>query len=365
MAAAFVALLIGIGGATVSAQAADAPIWNSRRIISIAHAGGDLEAPHSTIYAMKQALAAGADVLEMDVRLSSDNVLMVQHDDTVDRTTGSTGLVSSFTASQLQAMDNAYWFYPDCWSCHSQPVEDYSLRGIRTGAVAAPDGYTAEDFRVATLLDVVDAFPGQRFDIEIKGGPTGMAAAEALAAFINTHGPIDRYIVASFDDEILAHFKSLAPGVFTSPGVGLVTSWFGARGALPGQKVLQVPPFYGAIEVVTQKFVDDAHANGLAVWVWFNGDGDDGPATWIRMMALGVDGILTGKPKEAEPYIAAANASAAVTTTTTSLVTGRASNSSLPNTGSGDALWLLGGGTTLIGAVGVFMARKRPALLSN
>ncbi|MEZ5167701.1 MAG: aldo/keto reductase [Acidimicrobiales bacterium] len=54
-----------------------------------------------------------------------------------------------------------------------------------------------------------------------------------------------------------------------------MTSWFFARGPLPGHQVLQVPPEFSGIEVVTQSFVDDAHAQGLAVWVWFNGNDDD------------------------------------------------------------------------------------------
>lgn len=365
VAAASLALLIGIGATMIPAHAADAPIWNSRRFISIAHAGGDLESPHSTIYAMKKALAAGANVLEMDVRLSSDNVLMIQHDDTVDRTTGDTGPVSSFTALQLQAMDNAYWFYPHCWSCHSQPIEDYALRGVRTGAVSPPEGYTPDDFAVATLLDVVNTFPGQRLNIEIKDGPTGMAGAEALAAFINSHGPSDRYVVASFDDAILDHFKELAPDVFTSPGLDLITSWFGTRGALPGHRVLQVPPFFGEIEVVTQQFVDDAHANGLGVWVWFNGDEDDVPATWVRLMALGVDGILTGKPAEAEPYIAAANAAAALAVTTTTAPVNTPEVAALANTGNDNFLWAVGVSTLIVGAMFGLAGRRRPTTLSR
>ena len=365
VASASLALVIGIGATMIPAHAADAPIWNSRRFISIAHAGGDLESPHSTLYAMKRAVAAGANVLEMDVRLSSDNVLMIQHDDTVDRTTGATGPVNSFTSSQLQDMDNAYWFYPHCWSCHSQPIEDYVLRGVRTGDEAPPAGYVSDDFRIPTLLDVVSTFPGQRLNVEIKDGPTGMAAAEALAAFINSHGPTNRYVVASFDDAILDHFKELAPDVFTSPGLNLITSWFGSRGALPGHRVLQVPPFYGEIEVVTQKFVDDAHANGLGVWVWFNGDEDDVPATWVRLMGLGVDGILTGKPAEAEPYIAAANAAAAVAVTTTSVPASAPEIAALANTGNDNSLWALGISATFIGAVLVYATRRRAATISS
>ncbi len=52
--------------------------------LAIAHAGGEYEAPHSTLYAHHQAVEAGADVLEMDVQLTADGVLVLHHDTTVD-----------------------------------------------------------------------------------------------------------------------------------------------------------------------------------------------------------------------------------------------------------------------------------------
>ena len=302
-----VGLVVGVTvvsvGSTASAQEDVASPWSSRRVLNVAHAGGDLEAPHSTLFAMKQAVAAGTDVLEMDLRLSSDGVLMIHHDDTVDRTTETTGPMNSFTAAELQALDNAYWFVPDCWRCQDRPVEEYRYRGIRSGSVAPPKGFAPSDFNIPTLADVVAAFPDRLLDVEIKDGPDGLATATALAEFIVANGPADRYLVASFDDGLLDHFKALAPAVATSPGVGTLTDWFFAGGPLPDHQVLQVPPFFSGIEVVTQDFVDKAHANGLAVWVWFNGTDDDVPEVWQRLIDMGVDGLLTGRPAAAQQVI--------------------------------------------------------------
>lgn len=297
-----------VAGTAAADTGADTSPWTSRQVLNVAHAGGDLEAPHSTLFAMKTAVTAGTDVLEMDLRLSADGVLMVQHDDTVNRTTEATGPVSALTAAQLQSLDNAYWFVPDCWSCHDRPAEAYRYRGIRTGERPAPAGFTADDFRIPTLADVVTAFPDRILDVEIKDGPTGMAAAEALAQFITSHGPSSRYLVASFDDAIIEHFRSLAPDVATSPGLGATTQWFLAGGSLAGFDVLQVPPVFSGIEVVTQDFVDRAHADGLAVWVWFNGNDDDSAPEWQRLIDLGVDALLTGKPAAAQVVIDANHA---------------------------------------------------------
>ena len=281
-----------------------AALIDPRPVANLAHAGGDYEAPHSTIFAMRTAVEAGADIIDLDLRLSGDGVIMVQHDDTVDRLTGDTGAVTSFTAAQLQAMDNAYWFVPNCWSCHDRAPSEYRYRGVRTGAIAPPTGASADEFGIPTLEQVVQRFPDRRLNVEIKDGIPG---AEALAAFIATHGPADRYTVLSFDDATIQRFHELAPDVPVGPGLQAVTAWFGTRGPLPPYRYLEVPPVYGAIEVVTPKFVADAHAAGLKVYVWFNGVDDDVPEVWARLLAMGVDGLDTARPAAAEPLIAAEN----------------------------------------------------------
>ena len=70
---------LGIGPATVEALLALATP------INLSHAGGDQAAPHSTMFAFREGVLAGADALEMDVQLTGDGVLIVQHDDTVDK----------------------------------------------------------------------------------------------------------------------------------------------------------------------------------------------------------------------------------------------------------------------------------------
>lgn len=283
---------------------ADTAPWLQRRPLVIAHAGGDLEAPHETMYAYKRAVAVGADMLEMDLRLSADGQLMVIHDDTVDRTTGATGPVRNLTAAQLQALDNAYWFVPDCWSCHDRPASAYALRGVRTGTVAPPAGYAADDFAIPTFEQILQTFPDRILDVEIKDGPDGMAVAEKLAARLKGSPQAARVVVVSFDDAILAHFRELAPDIATSPGLDATTQWFlGTRPALPGNASLQVPPVYSGIPVVSKQFVDDAHAVGLAVHVWFNGSDDDVPEVWGQLLDDGVDGFITGKPAQLQTFL--------------------------------------------------------------
>ncbi len=288
--------VVPVAGGTPAPPAEPANVWQQRHPLNIAHAGGDLEAPHETMYAYKRAVAVGADALEMDIRLSADGEVMVVHDDTIDRTTNGTGAVRDFTAAQLQAFDNAYWFAPGCWSCHDRPVDQYALRGVRTGEVPPPTGYVAGDFTIPTLRQVLEAFPDRLLDIEIKDGPDAIAAADGLAALIDEYHAADRVVVVSFDDSVMDHFHTIAPGIDTSPGLDTITAWFGTRGPLPGETSLQVPPVYSGIPIVSEQFVADAHANNLAVYVWFNGDSDDTTASYESLLDMGVDGFITGKP---------------------------------------------------------------------
>jgi hypothetical protein len=117
-------------------------------VLNIAHAGGDQAWPHSTFYAFDRAVEAGADMLEMDVQLTGDGVLIVQHDDTVDGTTNGTGDVASFTFADITQLDAAYWYVPGCWPCRDRPEEEYVLRGVRTGERPAPDGVDPNTLRI-------------------------------------------------------------------------------------------------------------------------------------------------------------------------------------------------------------------------
>jgi glycerophosphoryl diester phosphodiesterase len=71
----------------------------------LGHRGASAEVPENTLPAFERALDLGAEGVELDVRMSADCVPVVIHDDTVDRTTDGRGVVRSFTASQLAALD--------------------------------------------------------------------------------------------------------------------------------------------------------------------------------------------------------------------------------------------------------------------
>ena len=285
--------------------------WPQRRVLNIAHQGGEIEAPSNTLFAFKTALDKGADVLELDVHATADRELVVIHDATVDRTTNGSGRVDQMTLEQIKRLDAAHWFVPDCGTCHGKPADAYAYRGYATGERPIPEtlaGYEPNDFKIPTLREVLQEFRKKLINIEIKATapetrPYEAELAELLAEFDRT----DDTIVVSFLDHAVEKFKVHAPDVSTATGTGETgLFWASSRGPLPGapnprHHALQVPINFNGIEVVTEDFVADAHANGFAVHVWTINDRAE--MEWL--IDIGVDGIMTDRPTLLEEVLTA------------------------------------------------------------
>src|SRR5215218_6423375 len=149
-----------------SAQAANRWIEKDRPL-NIAHQGGEDEFPSNTIYAFRKVLRAGADMLELDVGVTSDDQIVVMHDTSVDRTTNGTGLISEKTLEEIRGLDAGYWFTPDRSNhySHDHGPGSYPFRGVATGERRPPKGFKAADFRVPTLRSVLRASPNKPINI--------------------------------------------------------------------------------------------------------------------------------------------------------------------------------------------------------
>jgi glycerophosphoryl diester phosphodiesterase len=326
--------------------------WLQKRFLNMAHQGGEDEAPSNTLFAFKSALRErGADSLELDVNLSSDGELMVIHDDTWTRTSCTATLcpgpdsstepqrevseVNDLTRDELQELDAGYWFRPGTYSHdYSEPDSAYPYRGIATGGLAPPTGYSAANFKIPTLREVLDAFPGTPLNIEIKmvktptgtgGGCTGtlppycddesasIPVADALADLLDEPQYASRndIIVVSFSDLLIDEFHSQDEGgnVALAPGVDDTTA-FALSGIAPTPDVaaFQVPPEQLGIDVPKLLLQGrNAHGLGYAVHVWTNGDQDETDASYRRLYDLGVDGIMSSVPSRLAAFLCANN----------------------------------------------------------
>jgi glycerophosphoryl diester phosphodiesterase len=297
--------------APVAPAVAVANPWLERRVLNIAHQGGEIEAPSNTLYALKTAREKGSEVLEIDVHATADRQLVVLHDATVDRTTNGSGRVDQMTLAQIKALDAAYWFVPGCGTCHGRPDSAYTLRGYATGARKLKGDmkkrFAANDFRIPTLREVLETFRGELINIEIKSTAPQTAPYEReLAALLAEFGRTSDTIVVSFTDNATEAFKLFAPEVSTAVGTAQAAAfWASAQGPLPGapnprHHALQVPIELEGITVVTPEFVQRAHANGFAVHVWTINDRAE--MEWL--IDIGVDGIMSDVPTLLEQVLA-------------------------------------------------------------
>jgi glycerophosphoryl diester phosphodiesterase len=265
--------------------------WLGRRVLNFAHQGGARERPSSTMAAFRGALEAGAHALEMDVHCSADGHLWVCHDPTVDRTTDGSGRIADLAAAELSALDNAYWWVPGEVVDHDAGEDAYALRG----RAPADPGYG-----LAPLEAVLEAFPGVLLNLDIKQSAPDVPPYEhRLAEVLRAYGRTDDVIVASFLDAALDAFAEHAPEVPTSAGpraVSLLAMALATGDTIPAEvtrhAAVQVPPRFAGTDVVTVDSVARAHEAGLAVHVWTIDDPDE----MVRLIRLGVDGIMTDWP---------------------------------------------------------------------
>lgn len=241
----------------------------------IAHQGGDEVWPGDTLFAYQNAAKLGVDVLEMDIHISRDGVLVLMHDEKVDRTTDGTGEIESMTLAELKKLDAGYDWSPD-------EGKTFPFRG---------QGVT-----VTTLEEVFQAFPEKHMTIEIKKSNASMV--KPFCELIRKYDMQDKVLVASFYDDKIKQFRTECPEVATSSAKQettvfvLLSKAFLAGFYSPKFLSLQVPEESGGITVMTESFVRAAHSRGLAVEVWTINDKE----TMQKLINWGVDGIMTDRP---------------------------------------------------------------------
>jgi glycerophosphoryl diester phosphodiesterase len=292
--------------------------WQNKGFMNMAHQGGELEAPGNTLFAFKTAMRyRGADTLEMDSYVSADGVLMVTHDMRPSGTSNAPNSadfeIRDLTLEQLKSYDFAWKFTPGKGHYGFNEADPHPYRGIATGEKAPPIGYTANDFRIATFEEVLEAFPDTPLNIDMKDyGPdpgVSLAAAEALAEIMNAHPErSDDVIVASFDQAALDRFHELAPGHKALSGSldGTVPYAFGGP-ISPAPVALQPPDLFefGSVVRTVPLLKPFTDYDGFALHVW-GSDKDPEQETdpfYARLIEEGADGFFTQLPARLHQYL--------------------------------------------------------------
>jgi glycerophosphoryl diester phosphodiesterase len=242
-----------------------------------AHQGGDHLWPGNTLLAFREAYALGVDVLELDTHLTADGVIVVLHDDTVDRTTDGTGAVAEMTFAELQSLDAAYRWRPP-----GGPDDVYPYRG--------------QGLRVPALREVLEAFPAVGVNIDMKADDPRVPVA--TCDLIRELGRERTVLVASFLQHNLHAFRERCPEVATSAGPDEVRTFYAfnlaflGRWVSPAADAFQVPVRQGSIQVVTPRMVRGLRERNVQLDVWTVNDEDE----MRRLIDLSVGGLITDRP---------------------------------------------------------------------
>ena len=235
----------------------------------VAHRGASSTEPENTLTAFEAALRAGADVIELDVRLTADGVPIVLHDADVAVTTDGSGWVHELTLEEVQSLD----------------------AGRGSGATE----------RIPTLAEALDvaAGHGRAVNLEIKnlpGEPSFDSPEESIlvAAFgavrrSRFRGPL---LVSSFNWLTIERSKELAPRV---PTGFLSIAVVDAHAALVYTRQHGhdfVLPQTGALMAAGEALVAQAHEAGLRVGTWVA----DEEAELQTLFEWGVDAVASNDP---------------------------------------------------------------------
>ena len=267
------------------------------------HRGCEGPVPANTIPAFLMAAATGCHWLEMDVVITGDHRVLVSHEPWMDHhacrdTKG--GVISEQEGR--------------AFNIFNLPLEEVQ----RFGCVPANHGDASisprEGWHKPTLAEVVravDAFALERgirppsFNIEIKSEPLQYGTfqpppaefAELVTLDVTVLGITGRCIVQSFDTAVLEAVHALVPGV---PIALLVENADGLAANL--QRLSFTPAYYSpAFSIANRRLAEELREKGIGLLVWTVNEEVD----MLRMLDLGVDGLITDRPAEAMALIAA------------------------------------------------------------
>ena len=253
------ALLLGAG---VSAAGPDVQV--------AAHRGGSLLWPENGLTAFRNALALGADYLELDTHLTADGEVMVIHDPTLDRTTTGRGPVSGVKLAELGAV---------------------RLRA-RDGSVTG-DGVPT----LAQVLDTLKPSTAQLLlEIKVDADKKPYPEIERKAlALVDARGLRERVIVMAFEAPTLKRVRALDSKIRTAL---LVSKTRVGRGRAGAGDLVKWARDVGATHLgveypaVDAALLTAARAAGLQVAAWTANE----EADIRRLVDLGVDVVISDRP---------------------------------------------------------------------
>ena len=234
------------------------------------HRGASALLPENTLAAFEQALADGANALELDVHRTADGHFVVAHDPDGRRMAGI-----------------------------DEHIRTVGLDQVKRWKMAATDGTTSERFTVPTLEEVLQTFPGVPMSIDLK--PDDPSAVPPLLEVIARHGAENRVTLASFSTRVVRRMRGLGyPGLTTLLKLEVTLIRFlpaaVARRYVTGNAA-HIPVQYGTVRLDGPPFIARCRALGLRVEYWVVDD----PRVARRLLDTGATGIMSDNPAAIAP----------------------------------------------------------------
>ena len=233
----------------------------------IAHRGANKIAPENTMPAFALAKEMGANGFENDVHMTADGVIVVCHDDTIDKTSDGSGLINGMTLSQLHQYDFGSYFSTDFAGTKIPTLREF--------------------YALAKGLEVIN--------VEIKRPANGdYAIVGGVIAMAKETGVFNELLISSFDEDVLEKAFEIEPECKTallySPAVTNIDKI--AADPVAYAKGLYADAIHPMYLMVDGELVKNAHENGLEVNPWVINH----PDAIAMLIEMGCDGIITDVP---------------------------------------------------------------------
>lgn len=244
--------------------------------VHISHRGGAALAPENTVEAFRLAVEAyDTDILELDLQQTRDGVLVVAHDETVDRCTDGRGRIETLALTEIQALDAGYRF-------------------TRDGGRTFP--FREKGIQIPTFSEVLCVFPRTRMNVDLKVDRPGIEFA--LAEAIRTSNAEERVCCGSEMDALAERIAQALPDAcrFYPKNAGEEFVRMAMQGVSPPlderYRVLDIPLFHGQMRLITPFLLEVAARCGRWINVWTVDD----VLEMRRLRFEGVGGIMTDRP---------------------------------------------------------------------
>ena len=259
-------------------------VYGAPRIQVHGHRGARAMLPENTIPAFEHAIDVGADVLELDLAVTKDNVLVASHDPVLNpnicQGPAGTRVIREMTLAELKQ-----------WDCGSLQNPLYPKQKAVPGT------------RIPTLDEVFALAKVGNFEFNVETKifadkpqytPSPFEFSKLLLDAIRKHGLESRVIVQSFDFRTLKEMKRLAPKIRRSALYGIGSRAFDSIAEEAGADIIS--PQY---PLVTPAKVAAAQEAGYQVVPWTA----NAPQDWDRLIEAKVDAIITDDPAELIAYL--------------------------------------------------------------